>query len=171
MALHALFSDTLGGDARLLVDDGATGTAIKDALAALTRADPEDVVVIAFSGHGAPSHHLIAFDTNPADLAGTAISLEQLTELFAAIPARRLFFVLDCCFSGGMGAKVVRGNTTIDRTMKESVRAKLRLLVKRILKQCGYPPDKQEQATDTVLRRVELLSEEWALEALAVAAS
>ncbi len=53
----------------------------------------------------------------------------------------------------------VRQNTPIDWTTKESVRAKLRLLVKKILKQHGYPPDKQEQATDTVLKQAELLSE------------
>lgn len=61
--------------------------------------------------------------------------------------------------------KAVRQNTTIDWTTKESVRAKLRLLVKKILKQHGYPPDKQDQATDTVLKQAELLTEGWALEA------
>lgn len=42
-------------------------------------------------------------------------------------------------------------------TIKESVRAKLRILVKRILRKYGYPPDKQEQATMTVLEQAELL--------------
>jgi type I restriction enzyme R subunit len=51
----------------------------------------------------------------------------------------------------------VRANTTIDWTIKESVRAKLRVLVKRILRKYGYPPDKQEQATMTVLEQAELL--------------
>lgn len=51
----------------------------------------------------------------------------------------------------------VRANTTIDCTIKESVRAKLRVLVKRILRKYGYPPDKQEQATMTVLEQAELL--------------
>jgi type I restriction enzyme R subunit len=51
----------------------------------------------------------------------------------------------------------VRANTTIDWTIKESVRAKLRVLVKRILRKYGYPPDKQEQATITVLEQAELL--------------
>lgn len=63
----------------------------------------------------------------------------------------------------------VRQNTTIDWTTKESVRAKLRLLVKKILRQHGYPPDRQDQATDTVLKQAELLSEGWALEAPAQA--
>jgi type I restriction enzyme R subunit len=56
----------------------------------------------------------------------------------------------------------VRKNTTIDWTVKESVRAKLRALVKRILRKYGYPPDKQEKATLTVLQQAELLSKDWA---------
>ncbi|MCK6448931.1 MAG: type I restriction endonuclease subunit R [Planctomycetes bacterium] len=55
----------------------------------------------------------------------------------------------------------VKANTTIDWTVKESVRAKLRVLVKRILKRHGYPPDKAEKATATVLEQAELLSEAW----------
>lgn len=51
----------------------------------------------------------------------------------------------------------VRKNATIDWTVKESARAKLRVLVKRILKKHGYPPDKQERATLTVLQQAELL--------------
>ncbi|MBX3427118.1 MAG: type I restriction endonuclease subunit R [Pirellulales bacterium] len=56
----------------------------------------------------------------------------------------------------------VRRNVTIDWTVKESVRAKLRVLVKRILKKYGYPPDKQAQATETVLKQAELLCADWA---------
>ena len=56
----------------------------------------------------------------------------------------------------------VRRNVTIDWTVKESVRAKLRVLVKRILKKYGYPPDKQAQATETVLQQAELLCVDWA---------
>jgi type I restriction enzyme, R subunit len=56
----------------------------------------------------------------------------------------------------------VRKNTTIDWTVKESVRAKLRIMVKRILRKYGYPPDKQEQATQTVLQQAELLCKDWA---------
>lgn len=56
----------------------------------------------------------------------------------------------------------VRRNVTIDWTAKESVRAKLRILVKKILKKYGYPPDKQEKATQTVLQQAELLCNEIA---------
>ena len=55
----------------------------------------------------------------------------------------------------------VRRNVSIDWTVKESVRAKLRVIVKRILRKYGYPPDKQEAATNTVLQQAELLSDTW----------
>ena len=58
--------------------------------------------------------------------------------------------------------ETVRNNVTIDWTLRESVRAHLRRLVRRILRQHGYPPDKQEQATQTVLEQAEVLSEGWA---------
>jgi len=57
----------------------------------------------------------------------------------------------------------VRANVAIDWNVRESVRARLRVLVKRILKKYGYPPDKQEQATNTVLEQAEVLSEAWAV--------
>lgn len=57
--------------------------------------------------------------------------------------------------------ETVRRNVTIDWTMRENVRAQLRVMVKRILRKYGYPPDKQEKATQTVLEQVALLSAEW----------
>jgi type I restriction enzyme R subunit len=58
--------------------------------------------------------------------------------------------------------RTVRDNVTIDWTIRENVRAQLRVLVKRILRKHGYPPDKQEKATRTVLEQAEVLSEMWA---------
>jgi type I restriction enzyme, R subunit len=58
--------------------------------------------------------------------------------------------------------ETVRNNVTIDWTLRENVRAHLRVLVKRILRKHGYPPDKQEKATQTVLEQAEVLSAEWA---------
>lgn len=55
----------------------------------------------------------------------------------------------------------VRSNASIDWTIKESVRAKLRVLVKRTLRKYGYPPDKALRATETVLRQAELMAGEW----------
>jgi type I restriction enzyme, R subunit len=57
----------------------------------------------------------------------------------------------------------VRANVTIDWTVRDNVRAQLRVLVKRILRKYGYPPDKQEKATQTVLEQAELLSHGWKL--------
>ena len=59
--------------------------------------------------------------------------------------------------------ETVRGNVTIDWTLRENIRANLRRLVKRILRKHGYPPDKQEKATRTVLEQAEVLSEGWAV--------
>jgi type I restriction enzyme R subunit len=56
----------------------------------------------------------------------------------------------------------VRKNVTIDWTLRENVRAQIRVLVRRILRKYGYPPDKQEKATQTVLEQAELLSAAWA---------
>ena len=58
--------------------------------------------------------------------------------------------------------ETVRRNVTIDWTLRENVRAHLRVLVRRILRKHGYPPDKQERATLTVLEQAEVLSEGWA---------
>ncbi|MXY51894.1 MAG: type I restriction endonuclease subunit R [Gammaproteobacteria bacterium] len=55
----------------------------------------------------------------------------------------------------------VRANVTIDWTLRENVRANLRRLVRRILRKYGYPPDKQESATSTVIEQAEILSAGW----------
>lgn len=54
----------------------------------------------------------------------------------------------------------VKGNATIDWTLKESVRARLRRDVKRILNRYGYPPDEQLIATENVLKQAELMADE-----------
>ena len=58
--------------------------------------------------------------------------------------------------------KKVKENTTIDWTIKESVQARLRVIVKRTLNQYGYPPDKQKLATESILKQAELFAGEWA---------
>jgi type I restriction enzyme R subunit len=55
----------------------------------------------------------------------------------------------------------VKKNVTIDWTQRENVQAHLRVLVKRVLRKHGYPPDKQEKATQTVLEQAAVLSEGW----------
>ena len=55
----------------------------------------------------------------------------------------------------------VRKSMTIDWTLREGARAKIRVMVKRILNKYGYPPDLQEEAVKTVLAQAELLCAEW----------
>ena len=54
----------------------------------------------------------------------------------------------------------VRKNATIDWTIRENVRAKLKVAVKRVLRKYGYPPDMQELATQTVLKQAEMIAQE-----------
>lgn len=54
----------------------------------------------------------------------------------------------------------VKANASIDWTIKESVRAKLKVVIKRTLRQFGYPPDMQKLATETVLKQAELIANE-----------
>src|SRR3990167_5840226 len=56
----------------------------------------------------------------------------------------------------------LRKNVSVDWSVRESVRAKLRLMVKRILRKYKYPPDKQEEAIELILRQAETLSATWA---------
>ena len=55
----------------------------------------------------------------------------------------------------------VRKNVSIDWTLKESVKAQIRLIIKRILRKYGYPPDRQEKATQTVIEQAEVLCHNW----------
>lgn len=57
--------------------------------------------------------------------------------------------------------RAVRNNITVDWTLRENVRAKIRVMVKRILRRYGYPPDKQEKATQPVLEQAEVLCRDW----------
>ncbi len=58
--------------------------------------------------------------------------------------------------------ETVRNNVTIDWTVREAVRARLRVMVKRILRKYGYLPDKQERATQTVSEQAALIAKDWA---------
>jgi type I restriction enzyme, R subunit len=58
----------------------------------------------------------------------------------------------------------VKANTTIDWQIKENVRAKIRVIVRKVLREYGYPPDKQEKAVETVIKQAEMLADIWAKE-------
>ena len=55
----------------------------------------------------------------------------------------------------------LRQNLTVDWSERESVRAKLRLMVKRVLRKYKYPPDLQEEAVDLVLRQAQVFGDNW----------
>lgn len=57
--------------------------------------------------------------------------------------------------------KAVKANVTIDGSLRENVGANLTVIIKRILRQYGYPPDMQLKATETVLEQAELLAGGW----------
>lgn len=79
---------------------------------------------------------------------------ESAREVMAQDTLRELAVVL---------TEAIRNNATIDWTIKESVRAKLKVAVKRILKKYGYPPDMQLLATETVLKQAEMIANELTL--------
>jgi helicase len=112
IALHALFTDTLGGETKLLTDEQATRGAIEEGLSHLTACDEDDVVVISFSGHGTPTRQIVTYDADRRDLEGSCIPLDTLAGWLSRIRARHLVCILDCCFSGGMGAKALEVEST-----------------------------------------------------------
>jgi type I restriction enzyme, R subunit len=58
--------------------------------------------------------------------------------------------------------QTIRSSVTIDWTVRENVRAQIRVKVRRLLAKYGYPPDKRERAVETVIKQAELLAAEWA---------
>ncbi len=78
---------------------------------------------------------------------------ESAIELMGKDKLRELAVVL---------TETIRKNSSIDWTIKENVRAKMKVSVKRLLRKYGYPPDMQQLATETVLKQAELIAEEIA---------
>ena len=76
---------------------------------------------------------------------------ESAKELMGKDKLRELAVVL---------TETIRKNSTIDWTIKENVRAKMKVAVKRLLRRYGYPPDMQQLATETVLKQAERIAEE-----------
>lgn len=112
VAMHALFSDNFGDTAKLLIDGEATRSAIETQFKELEQVGEEDFVVIFFSGHGSDTHELVTYDADPNNLDTTGIPLSTLNEWLSRIPSKRIIFILDCCFSGGMGAKAFSSGLT-----------------------------------------------------------
>ena len=62
-------------------------------------------------------------------------------------------------------AETIKKNAKLDWTLRENVRAQMRVYVRRILRKYGYPPDLQEKATQTVLEQAEVLAQQWTVTA------
>ena len=121
-ALFALFSDTFGKDSsRLLINEKATKNNIVAELKYLSESRADDLVIISFSGHGSDDHALIPHDTDINNFDETTLRLGGLVEYFKNIPAKNLLMLLDCCFSGGAGAKVFHRD--IKKRSLESIEA------------------------------------------------
>jgi helicase len=107
-ALYALFVDTFGHDSMVLLqDDFASRAAIsKEFEERLAHVADDDFVFVSYSGHGSDDFFLVTHDADPSDFASSALALDEVVHLLARIPSKRVMVVLDCCFSGGAGARV-----------------------------------------------------------------
>lgn len=108
-ALHALFTDTFDGlTPILLLDQDATVAAVRHSFqSVLEDAEPDDVAIVSFSGHGTRDHRLVLHDTSKSDLPVSTIDMAELAEHFKRSKARVILCILDCCFSGGAPARVL----------------------------------------------------------------
>lgn len=124
-ALHALFADNFESKSlTCLTDHEATSEAIRSGIAQIiTNAKGDDLVIITFSGHGSDNFYIATHEAEPSSLATTCIAIDELVELFSKLQTTRALLVLDCCFSGDAGAKVLHSEVTT-RSL-ESLEAKL----------------------------------------------
>ncbi len=117
-----LVNPKIGGfnpeDVKLLIDEKATLNNLLAAFAYIQdNAAKDDMVFIYFAGHGAPefdreyehadgyTKYIIPFDADPNSLFTTAIATDRLENVFSKIQAECLVFVMDSCYSGGMGGR------------------------------------------------------------------
>lgn len=107
-AFWALVHDTVpDASCELVIDADATATKLRSVIADLASASPDDVVLLAFSGHGTKSQRLVAFDTDRSAIDATTIGMEELAEAFRTSKAKAILCVVDCCFSGAAPARVL----------------------------------------------------------------
>jgi replicative superfamily II helicase len=123
-AMWSLFADTLpDSDFKLILDKEATVENVKTALQeTLVSADKEDSVIFYFAGHGSPDHRLVVHNTISELWGDTTISFEELSLLFKNSKAKSIICIFDCCFSGGITARVFE-NAPIPRTNSASLQS------------------------------------------------
>ena len=108
-ALWSLFTDTFpSADSHLFTDELATRDAVRRQVQdAMIGTDADDVAIVFFGGHGTRDHQLVLHDTVRSDLPSTTISMQEIADLFRRTTARAAILILDCCFSGGVTARVI----------------------------------------------------------------
>jgi len=99
-------------------------------------------------------------DKEPAEMGLTDYEYAFYTAVANNDSARELMQVSQLRELAVVLTEKVRNNASIDWTIKESARAKLRVIVKRTLRKYGYPPDMEKLATETVLKQAELIADE-----------
>ena len=107
-ALESLFRDSVADlDSQLIIDRAATAATMRSAVVeTLESATKDDVVILTFATHGTRNHKIVAYDTNPADVAATTLSMSELSDSFRRCRARFVLCILDCCFGGSAPARV-----------------------------------------------------------------
>ena len=114
------------------------------AMAKQFRDEAERVDAMGLSAAEAAFYDALANNQSAHDLMGDEVLMKMAREL----------------------AEKLRGNLSIDWQYKENVRAKLRTMIKALLKRYKYPPDQEVAAIELVLQQTEMISEEWAREDL-----
>ncbi|MDA1335242.1 MAG: caspase family protein, partial [bacterium] len=114
LALYSIFKDTLPDeDIEYFVDEQATKEAILSTLNNIQeKAVADDTVILFFSGHGTNDHQIVPYDTSLKKQGETTISMNELASLFKSCAAEKIIIILDCCFSGGLSAKVIEDSPT-----------------------------------------------------------
>ncbi|WP_205647933.1 DEAD/DEAH box helicase [Actinomadura rubteroloni] len=107
--LHALFWDAFDEKPTLVTDADATKDRLLTEIGHLASVSTdEDVVVLTYSGHGTSTGELATYNADPDRLEATALRLDEFVTRVESVRARVLIVALDCCFSGGALAKVLR---------------------------------------------------------------
>ncbi len=131
--LWSLFSDTVPSiQADILCNEHATFDHVKNSLSSLLEsATQEDTIIISFSGHGTNHHRLVTHNTSKAALDDTTVSMDELAGLFRKSKANAILFILDCCFSGAVPARVIEDSPVPrqDTFSFESFAGKGRILI------------------------------------------
>lgn len=108
------------------------------------------------------SKEIVKMDREAADLGLSDFEYAFYTAVADNNSARELMSVDKLRELAVVLTERVRQSASIDWTIKESVKAKLKVIIKRTLRQYGYPPDMQKLATETVLKQAEMIADELA---------